>query len=436
MSVFQLVVTGIFVAFIVIGVGVFALFGGLGGGGAVGAVEVWGTLPAGMVENTLTTLRAGDDTLRDVTYVEKSPETYESELVSAMAAGVGPDLFLVAHEDILAFADKVLIIPYGLVSQGTFASSFIDEGQLFLTSQGSLALPLLIDPLVMYWNRALFSSAGVGAAPKYWNDFLTLAPKITSLDSSATLRRSAAALGTWANIKNAKPILSALIMQAGDPLVGRTAEGTLYSVLGTTPESAAENPSTSALRFYTEFGNPSKAVYSWNRSLPEAQDAFVGGDVAAYFGFASEYRTILSRNPNLQLGVEALPQIQGDGPRLTYGALTGVAISRSARNPQGAAAVAQRVTSREGAALFSQATGLPPARRDVAVDTSRDAVAQVFVQSALIARGWLDPAPTETDAMFKEMIESVVSGRSLPAEAISDAARLLDQLVRSQAPLP
>jgi ABC-type glycerol-3-phosphate transport system substrate-binding protein len=383
------------------------------------------------MENLLTTLRAEDDVFQEVAYVEKNPETYQSDLVSAMAAGVGPDLFLIGHEDILGFADKVLIIPFNIVSQGTFVSSYIDEGQLFLTSEGSLALPLLVDPLVMYWNRALFSSVGVASAPKYWNDFLTLAPKIISLDSS-TLRRSAAALGTWANIKNAKAILSSLIMQAGDPLVARSADGTLYSVLGTTPESAAENPGTSALRFYTEFANPSKAVYSWNRSLPEAQDAFVAGDVAAYFGFASEYKTLLARNPNLQLGVEVLPQIQGNGARLTYGALTGAAISRSARNPQGAALVAQRLTGERAIAYLSQATGLPPVRRDVSVDTSASAVAQVFVQSALIARGWLDPSPKETDAMFKEMIESVVSGRSLPAEAIADAARLLEQLIRSQ----
>jgi hypothetical protein len=29
--------------------------------------------------------------------------------------------------------------------------------------------------------------------------------------------------------------------------------------------------------------------YSWNRSLPNSSDAFANGDLAIYFGFASEY---------------------------------------------------------------------------------------------------------------------------------------------------
>lgn len=429
MSAFQLIVTSIFAAFIVVGVGVFALFGGLGGGAGVGAVTIWGTLPQEHLETMLLNLRAQDSALQDVSYVEKSPDTYAQELVSAMAAGQGPDLFFLAHQDTLAFADKVLAIPYGMVSQGAFTSTFIDEGQLFLTAEGSLALPLVVDPLVMYWNRDLFASAGVASAPRYWNDFLTLAPKITSHNSTSQVARSAVALGEWRNIANAKAILSALIMQAGDPIVSRGEQG-LVSVLGFLPEDATEAPAQSALRFYTEFANPGKAVYSWNRSLPEAQDAFVAGDVAVYFGFASEYARVRERNPNLNIGVELLPQIQGNTGSLTYGALTGVAVSRSARNPQGAAVVAQRLTGPEATSYLSQTLGLPPVRRDISVDTAGNAVAGVFAQAALIARGWLDPAPQETNTLFQSMIESVSSGRSTPAEAVSDATRLLHQLLQ------
>jgi ABC-type glycerol-3-phosphate transport system substrate-binding protein len=219
-------------------------------------------------------------------------------------------------------------------------------------------------------------------------------------------------------------------MHAGDTLVVSNEQG-LYATIAALPEGSAEAPAQSALRFYTEFGNPGKTVYSWNRSLPEAQDAFVAGDVAVYFGFASEYELLRARNPNLQVGVERMPQIQGSTPALTFGRLLGVAVARTAGNPEGAAAVAQRLSAPEFAGGLAQARALPPVRRDLSDDTSGSAVAAVFAQSALIARGWLDPNPGETDALFQGMVESVSSGRSTPAEAVADASRLLDQLVRS-----
>src|SRR4029077_4237029 len=129
--------------------------------------------------------------------VKKSPATYQTDLLNAMAAGTGPDLFIVSQEELGAFGDKVLIIPYNTISQATYLGSYIDEGQLFLTSQGELALPFMVDPLVMYWNRDLFASAGQAQPPQYWTDLIALSPKITSLDNSQNVKRAAVALGQW-----------------------------------------------------------------------------------------------------------------------------------------------------------------------------------------------------------------------------------------------
>ncbi len=201
-----------------------------------------------------------------------------------MASGAAPDLFLVTQEQLGQFSDKVVTIPYGTVSQSQFVSSFIDEGQLFLTPQGSLALPFTIDPLVMYWNRDIFAGAGVASAPAYWNDFLTLAPKMYSANSSQNITRSAVALGAWSNVAHAKEILSTLFMQAGEAITGRNTQGALIPLFGQTPTNMTGNPAESALRFYTEFGNPSKTTYSWNRSLPQSDEAFTVGKLGVYFG--------------------------------------------------------------------------------------------------------------------------------------------------------
>ncbi len=422
-STFQIIVTTAFVVFTIIGVGVFAAFGGVTGSTSVGQVAIWGTQDAVVMDTVLQNLRSADKSFQDVTYLQLDEATYEKTIINAIAAGRGPDLFFMTQENIGAFVDKVTTIPYSAVSQSTYVNSFIDESNVFLNNQGSWALPFTIDPLVMYWNRDLLAGAGVAQAPLYWNDFLTLAQKLTSIDASQNVRRSAVALGAWGNVSNAKAILSALFMQAGDPIVGRNSEGGLASVFGITPPGLQTNPAESALRFYTEFANPSKSSYTWNRSLHNSTEAFVAGDLAVYFGFASEMGTLAKRNPNLHFSVAVLPQLQGNGPRLTYGRVTGLAISRAAANAGGALAIAQKLVSQASIQQMVAATGLPAVRRDVAVDTASNAAALVFSQSALISRGWFDPNTEATNAIFKAMVESVTTGKSDPSQAAVDAAQ-------------
>src|SRR3989344_822938 len=152
MSSFQVIVTGVFVFFIVLGVLVFAGFGGLGGGEDAGVVVIWGTVSERVVSNLIGNLAALDDSFDQVTYVEKKPETYTKEIIDAIAAVGAPDLFLLPQDEIVSLSDKVLPIPYGVMSERRFRDAFIDEGELYLREGGIMGMPLLIDPLVMYFN--------------------------------------------------------------------------------------------------------------------------------------------------------------------------------------------------------------------------------------------------------------------------------------------
>jgi ABC-type glycerol-3-phosphate transport system substrate-binding protein len=425
---FQIIVLGLCTALILVGIAVFASFGGLLGGSSIGKVTIWGTEDSDSMQNLLDYLRSTDKSFQNVSYVEKDPSTYQTDLVNAMANGTAPDLFMLDNNSLDSFSDKVLTIPYSSVSQSTFLTSYIDEGQLFLTKAGSLALPFEVDPLVMYWNRDLFASAGLASAPVYWNDFLTLSPKITSINASAEVKKSAVALGQWQNIDHAKAILSTLFMQAGDQIVVRASDGTPQVVFGTTPAGYPSNPAESALRFYTEFANPSKTSYSWNRALPRASSMFESGDLAVYFGLSSEYGNIAALNPNLHFSVSLLPQIEGNSTRITYASIVGLAIPRAAKNAQGALVIAQKLTSKDASAYLSKELTLPSVRRDVPADTASNAAADTFLQSALISRTWLDPNPQGSDAVFKEMIESVVSGKAQPSNAVLNAQQELQRL--------
>lgn len=426
---FQLIVLAIFVSLIIVGVGTFAIFT-TGGGGGAGQVEIWGTVNKDIIDQWFTILReGGGDVLDDTTYTQLSPATFEQEVTNAMAAGRGPDLVLVTDSSLLFFGDKIQTIPYGAYSQGSFQSAFVDESLLFLDSTGIRALPILIDPLVMYWNRSLLSSAGIANPPQYWNDLLAMAPKLTSVDASQNLRKSAIAMGTWRNISNAKPLLATLMLQAGEPIVSRDEFGQWRSNLG--GEGGTESAAASALRFYTEFANPGKTTYSWNNSLQNSTNTFLAGDLALYAGFASEYTLLRERNPNLRFDASVMPQLRS-GPAATFGRITGAAVSRGSNNPQGALAVAQYISSQPAISALVSISSLPPVRRDVSLDTSASATAQVFAQSALIARGWLDPNQAGTDIVFKDMIESVLSGEGDPSLVVLDAVAELNALLQGR----
>jgi len=431
MSNFQIGIIAVFVVLAVVGVLAFAGIGGIGGSkDEIGSIEIWGTISKNTVNELLDNINDVDDRFSGVKYVEKDAQTYYSEFVDALASGGGPDLFLLDHDEVVRNQDKIVEVPYKSFSERDFKNTFIEEGEIYLTSTGVLGLPFTVDPLVMYWNRNIFQNAGIANPPKFWDELFVLSPKITQRDSSSNIIRSFTALGEFDNVANAKDILSAFIMQSGNPIVASTERG-LQSVLGE-KFGFAEPPAEAAVRFYTEFSNPVKSVYSWNRSLPNSKQLFTAGDLAVYFGFASELPGIIRSNPNLNFDVSILPQLRDSDTRMTYGRMSAIAIPRSSKNPSAAFATALALTSAGSIASLSSISDLPPTRRDLLASEQTNAILSVFYNSAIISKAWLDPSSTDSSAIFKNMVESVTSGRANLSEAINTADAELNLLLNSR----
>jgi len=394
-----------------------------------GEVVIWGTFPKAHLAGSLEEFnRESGGTFR-VSYVQKQKNTFDTELIEALASDRGPDAVFLSQDLILRHRDKVFPIPFESISVRKFLDTFIEEGELYLSSQGVLALPFSIDPLVMYWNRDMFQSAALARPPIVWDEFFTLSLDLTKVDDALNITESAVALGEFQNINHAKELLSLLIMQAGNPIVAVT-EGSLESVLDR--KSGFDTPpAESALRFFTEFSNPAKSVYSWNRSLQSSKDMFLAGDLAVYFGFASEIADIQAKSPHLNFDVTFVPQIRDATPQMTFGNMTGLAVLKDSKNPATAFHVAGLLTSRNFIQAVSEASSLPPVRRDLLSRVPPSASGAVFYQSALISRAWRDPGPTETSAAFKRMVENTLSGRERISEAITRASQTITNLLES-----
>lgn len=424
---FQIIVIGIFVLLAIGGLVLFANFSGLGGTGVkVGTVTVWGILPASAMNAQLDTLKANRKEFATVSYVQKSAENFDAVLANAIASGVGPDLVLISQEELLAERSKLTVIPFSVISQRTYLDTFLPIDELFLTDKGTYGIPLVVDPLVLYYNRTLLSSAGVAQAPATWEAVTGLAPRLT-LKPGGQIMRSALAFGEYANIPAARGIVSLLLFQSGSSIT-TLSSGSVRSALTTSAngDTFGVSPAESALNFYTQFADPAKTVYSWNRSLQDARQAFIAGDLVLYVGYASEAPFLAAANPNLDFDMAKVPQPSTSQSRTTFGRAYAFAIPKATKNYGGALTVARTLAGKDQVTPVSRKLSMAPAQRALLIPASDDRFQAVFYPEALIAKGWLSPLPSVTDGIFAAMIGNITSGRLSVRDALEKADQALD----------
>lgn len=426
MNKIQIIILGVFGAAILAAVLIFS--GAVPGlrlqGAKLGTVTIWGTLPSPVMNNILGTINLNQNRLV-LRYVEKNTQNYESELLNSLATGRGPDLWLLSQDLILKHWDKTYPLTSRNFTERNFRDIFIDGADLYITGVGILGIPFTIDPMVLYWNKALFRNAGLTLPPKTWNEFTEISQKITLLGESGEIIRNGAALGIFDNVRNSKEILSLFILQSGNPIVNKNN----FKPTLTETSGLPVGPAKSALRFFTDFANRQSSLYSWNRTMPYSDEAFIGERLAVYLGFASEYNNIKEKNPHLEFDVSPVPQIVRSSQKITFGKIQALAISNMTKNPQGALAAINLLTDSNTISQLSENTFLPPVRRDLLARGSSNPVFAVFMESAIQARAWLEPDPASATQIFKNMAETALFSPKNTDQAISDANLRLGSLL-------
>jgi len=275
----------------------------------------------------------------NIEYRKLRYEEYETELLNALAEDRGPDIFSIHNTWIKKYQTKLAPMPESTtmaypVVKGTVKKEIIPE--LRTTPSLSLkalkdnfvdvvsydvilddgliyGLPLSVDTLALYYNRDLFNNAGISQIPQYWNrEFLQDIKKLTKQDSKGSIIQAGVALGSGENINRFSDILSALMLQNGAVMLE---DGQIkFNNLPLTNKESNYNPGLEALRFYTDFANPTKESYSWNKELPNSLEMFMSGNLAIMFSYSYDLQTIKTQAPKLNFSVAKLPQIEGTPP--------------------------------------------------------------------------------------------------------------------------
>lgn len=435
-SPFQVILIGVFIFAAIVGVIIFAAFTNSSNNTAVKAT-VWGTEPEVDFKNLLAAIDPQKKTM-DVTYVQKNVDTYETEFVNALAEGNGPDIVLIDDSKLFSWKSKLEPISFKNLPQRTFTDTFVDSANIFVTADGIYALPFNVDPLVMYWNKTMFNDAAIVSPPKTWQQLSSEIPSLTQRTDRSEIIKSAVALGESSNINHSKEIFVNLMLQAGNNLVEFDANTKRYVSTVDTPSSDGVNVFEGTTKFYTSFSNPNNERYSWNKSLVNSRDAFVAGNLAMYFGYASEYPILQRKNPNLDFDVTLMPQDENrsSGTQVTsYAKISALALVKQSKNKAAAINVMTQLVSLNAQTELSKINNLPSARRDLlSISNGGNTYSDIFSKAVIQSKSWIDPNSTATDSMFREFIDLITTGKVSSSEARNTLNQKLESLVSGSNP--
>ena len=403
--------------------GVIPTPGGKGGStGAKGTVVLWGTLDDATMRKLLYDFNEAHQGVV-VNYVQKNPDTFNSDLVEAIASGTGPDLIMMPADSIIQNASVIFHIPYTAITQRTFLDTYVDEGKLYLAGDGILGLPISVDPMIMYYNKDMFSAAAIAQPPATWSTLTKDVLLLTKKDSTA-ITQSAVGLGTYPNVDHAKDIMSMLLLQAGNPIVARVNDIPAPTLIQSTLQSGTSDTET-MIDFYTAFADPLKDIYTWNLSNPDTLDSFINGNLAIYFGYASELPGISAKNPNLNFDIASVPQIPNQTSKVTFGRMNAIAIVKNSKNFTSAYIIANMLAGSDFAGKLvtelANTAPIAPARRDLIASAPQAVWGPLVFNSALISEGWLDPGDSISSHIMGSLINDVVQGALSVPEAVSEA---------------
>ncbi len=434
MNNFQTILVAIFLAFFVFGVLIFS--GAINFGNKptpnsiTGNIVVWGTLPAGQVNEIITNSIPGAGDAFNINYVEQNKDTYESNLVDAFAKDKGPDLFIVTQDMIIKNMNFIYKIPYSNFSKSTFQKTFIDGADVLLAKDGIIGFPLLVDPMVLYYNKNILSNESILYPVKTWDEFFNLNNQLVKKNKDGTISQAMVALGQYDNVNHAKDIFSLLLLQSGSSIVKQTDTGYAVDLNSNVTTNSNKSPAEQIINYFLEFSNPSKSSYTWNRSMPSALDVFTSGKLAFYIGYASELFNIESVNPNLSFDVASIPQTTGMDNKRTYGQMYTVVTSKKTKNLPSALVVASKFTSSDFLKNLSASTSIPSASRALLSERPEDPYLANFFDSVIVSRTWLDPDSSGSEKAFKELLENSISNRLSVSESLDKMTKSLDLLLK------
>lgn len=393
------------------------------------SLTIWGIDPSSNFAESINQYRIKRNNV-SIEYKQIPEGTFERDVVDALASGSGPDIIMFHNTWLLKHYRK--IVPAGdtqfTVTQ--LRDTFPDVVYQDFSAAGKIyALPLYIDTLALYYNRDIFDKNGIAVPPKDWLDLQNLIPKLTTKDASGNIKQSAVAIGgSKLTVNEAPDILSLLMLQAGAKMTDDEATQATFA-----QNVSGSSPGPDALAFYSKFSDSKDIYYTWNDNLEKDTDSFAKGNTAMIFEYGDKKNYIKEKNPFLNFKIASMPQPTNSEKSVNYADYWGLAVTNNSKNPDWAWDAILYLTANEAPAeQYFLTTERTPAMRTLIQKYADHPDLGQLIRQALSARSWPQISRPEIQKIFSDMIQSVITGKLLIAEALDQAQTQISELMRAQ----
>ena len=392
-------------------------------------LKIWGLDDEGDFQELLANYKKENKHIT-IIYEKKSLADYETELINAFAADRGPDIWLIHNTWLPKHKDKIKELPNELLSFSDFRNNFVEVVEKDLTDENKIyALPLYVDTLALFYNKDILNSAGIPLPPDTWEELIADLDNLVQRNQWGGIEQAGAALGTAENIDHSTDILALLMLQNGTKMINEDKESATFDE-SIYAEGKTYQPGQDALRFYTDFSNPSKRTYTWNRQMSYSLDAFIEGKVVMMFNYSNQIPAIKDRAPYLNFGISPMLQIKARNFDIDYANYWAFTVSKKTRVIQEAWKFILYLSQKENAKKYLEIVNRPTARRDLVNWQKDDLELGVFAKQSLSAQTWCQVDPSAIETIFANAIESVVLGRANVTKAIRAAADQVTLLMK------
>lgn len=382
-------------------------------------------------------------------------EEFDKLFTTALADNVGPDVVSVHSRWLGKYAQRLSSMPASvttsrleiknklnkemrvipetanLPSRSYVEANFVQSAADGIQQGGQLfGLPLAMDTLAIYYNKELLDRSGIPEPPSTWDEFVEAVKKVTKFNSTGDIVQSGVALGTGANIDNSFDIVSLLMMQNGVEMARNNSVGFASGLA----KSDYSHPSLQALRFYTDFANSGKEVYTWNKKMGDALSAFVQGKTAFYFGYAFDRARIFARAPGMKLQVIPVPQLNKANP-VNVSNFWMQSVVKDSKHQNEAWDFIRYMSTAEKVKEYTDKTGQPSPYRAHNKTQVENPVLAPFATQVLFAKNWYNGRNVDAaEQAFNVMVEGFLEPykeKEKPLdrdrELIINAARVVQQ---------
>lgn len=234
------------------------------------------------------------------TNIIKTPQNettnYLQKIISRIGDGSGPDIFRFHNTwlPILSQAKVAAPLPKAIMKNETFESLYYDVHKKDLKIGDSYyGLPLMIDGLVLVYNKELLSNVGINV-PQTWEEVQKASAALTVVGPGGNITTSGFSIGAT-NVEHFSDIFGFMLLQNGGNL-----------------STLANEEGVQTLKAFRQMAMGKDAV--WSENLTDNIGLFIEGKVAMIMVPSWQIASIKQANPNLAIGTSTLPRLPGGDP--------------------------------------------------------------------------------------------------------------------------